>query len=57
MDPEQIRLKLQREFSGEKSMGSKEKSMQLKEQGNIYYKQKRYQDALECYDKAIVSAL
>ena len=55
LDPEQARIKLEREFSGPKPKKSQERSLQLKEQGNIYFKQSRWHDALECYSEAIVS--
>ena len=54
LDPEQARIRLQREFNGD-STQSKDPSIALKEQGNAYYKNKWFPQALECYSEAIVS--
>ena len=54
MDPNQARINLQRMFSSE-NMQSKDPSVQFKEQGNQFFKQGNYQEAMNCYNKAIVS--
>ena len=55
IDPEQARLKLQREFSGENETGPKEESLRLKDVGNELFRQKKFAQAIEAYTQAIVS--
>ena len=54
VDPQQARLNLQRMFS-EENKTSKDPSVRLKEQGNLFFKQQKYEDALACFNEAIVS--
>lgn len=40
-------------FSKDKNSASKDPSIRLKEQGNEFFKQKKYENALLCFNQAI----
>ena len=54
MDPKQARINLQKMFSSD-NVQSKDPSVQFKEQGNQFFKHGNYEEALNCYNQAIVS--
>ena len=55
LDPTEARQRLQREFSGEEE--TKSRSVQLKEQGNLLYRERKYAAAINAYTEAIVSEI
>ena len=54
MDPNQARINLQKMFSSDNAQ-SKDPSVQFKEKGNQLFKLGKYEEALNCYNQAIVS--